>query len=266
MRTAASFAMLLALSAAAPPGQLQPEAPPGSRIPLPPEQQAADEARRMTAQFADCVVGKHPVEAEQYLNARTGEEIARLIPTVFDPDCLDDAASDRGADVQLKMPREIAEFALAGALAKRELATVDPMTLSKAEPLRYPAADPSGLLPKEARQPSQGQTEVATKALDRSTTMVAFERFGECVVRSDPQGAASLLATAAVSKGESQAFAQLAGSFGGCLVQGAQFSATKAMMRGTVALAFYRLAHAPKAISAPTAQQASTERSAETPR
>jgi hypothetical protein len=54
-------------------------------------------------------------------------------------------------------------------------------------------------------------------------------------------------------------------SFAGCLEQGAQFSATKAMMRGTVALAYYRLANAPKVVPAPISQQPAAEAPAETP-
>ena len=68
--------------------------------------------------------------------------------------------------------------------------------------------------------------------------------FGECVVRTDPARAHVLLMTPPGSLAERAAIDALAPAFGDCVVQGGRFTATRPILRGLVAISYYRLAHA----------------------
>lgn len=73
---------------------------------------------------------------------------------------------------------------------------------------------------------------------------ISLEQFGECVVRADTKGARALLLSDPSRPSEQQAFAQLAPSFGGCVVKGETIELSKVVVRGAVAEGLYRLSTA----------------------
>lgn len=68
---------------------------------------------------------------------------------------------------------------------------------------------------------------------------------GECVVRSAPGSVEALLRTPIASPQEDAALRALHMALGRCVAQGATYSLSPEVVRGTLALAYYRLAHAP---------------------
>lgn len=202
-------------------------------------------ARQVAAQFGECVVKKHRPQAVQWLQAKTREERAKLQPQVFDGDCLEKEVEARDTDIELKLSAELAKFAIAEPLAREAIEAVDPSSLTKAPPLTYLAPDPAEFTPdSKKRPPTAKQIADAEKARLEANVDVAFEAYGECVVRQNPVASKQLLASPVSSDAETNAFGSLMPSFSECLPKNQQFTATKAMLRGTAALAFYRLTNA----------------------
>lgn len=200
-------------------------------------------SRQVASQFGECVVKKHRSQAVQWLEARTSEQRARLQPQVFDEDCLEKEVEARDASIELTLPAEIAKFAIAEPLARDALEGIDPAALSKAPNLTYLAPDPEAYVPK-SKKPSAKQIADAEKSRQEANVDLAFEVYGECVVRQNPPAARQLLTSAVSSVAEANAFGALMPSFSECLPKNQQFTATRAMLRGTVALAYYRLSKA----------------------
>jgi len=202
-------------------------------------------SRQVTAEFGECVVKKHRLQSIAWLEAKTKEERAKLQAQVFDGDCLEKETQVRNSGIGLELPGEIAKFAIAEPLAREAIETINPATLTKAPPLTYMAPDPAAFAPdSKGHPPTAKQIADAEKAREEATLDVAFEAFGECVVRSNPISATQLLASPVSSNAEISAFGSLMPSFSECWPKNQQLTATKGMLRGTVALAFYRLTKA----------------------
>lgn len=200
-------------------------------------------SRQVASQFGECVVKKHRWQAVQWLESRTSEQRAKLQPQIFDADCLDKEVEARDASIELTLPGEIAKFAIAEPLARDAIEGIDPAALSKAPRLTYLAPDPAVFSPK-GKKPTAKQIADAEKSRQEATLDLAFEVYGECVVRQNPFAARQLLTSPVSSSAEANAFGALMPSFSGCLPKNQQFTATRAMLRGTVALAYYRLSKA----------------------
>jgi hypothetical protein len=85
------------------------------------------------------------------------------------------------------------------------------------------------------------------EALEGHRHAVGFSylsKYGECVVRYDAAGAKSLLLTAPDSEGETARFTDIQRALGVCLGEGAKLSFGRVALRGTIAINYYRLAHA----------------------
>jgi hypothetical protein len=246
--------MLLLLAPAPALAQKLPDEVTGSRIHIPPSKMAPKDTRQITATFGDCVVNKHRVEAEQFVAADTRKEVDALIPQVFDDECLSNEADARNGDIRLALPRDIAKFAIADALVRRQIANIDPATLSKAPRLTYVAPELASFLPQTNKTPTAKQMAAAEEAFKKAEVDVAFEVYGDCVVRENPAAAKQLLTSPVASAYEAAAFGALMPAFSGCLPKNQQFTATKSMLRGTVALAYYRLANVSKGLSASAAK------------
>ena len=68
--------------------------------------------------------------------------------------------------------------------------------------------------------------------------------FGECVVRTDPSGSHALLMTQVVSPEETAALKAVVPAFSSCVPAQRTLSFDKTVIRGAVALNYYRLAKA----------------------
>ena len=98
--------------------------------------------------------------------------------------------------------------------------------------LTYVAPDPATFAPDDKkRPPTAKQIADAEKSRQEATVDVAFEAYGECVVRENPVTAKQLLASLVSSDSEASAFGLLMPSFSDCLPKNQQFTATKAMLQ-----------------------------------
>ena len=230
--------------------QLKPEVPTGSRLAVKkePTLAAPKETRQIIAEFARCAIKKHRTDAVQLvLDPSTTYD--NNVKRVADPDCLTGTAWRQSNGSVMSLPPDIMMYALADALVNDELPRFDPSLIEGAAPL------PRGLLeavftPKPDKHYSAKELKDLETARATAASRESFRAFGECVVRSDPVRSHALLRTKATSAEEGSAIQSMMPSFGQCLEQGQEFQANRTMIRGAVALAYYRLAHAPRAAPA----------------
>lgn len=82
---------------------------------------------------------------------------------------------------------------------------------------------------------------------DAEAAKIWLAVYGECVVRKDPVTAWSWLVAKPGSSAETDAIARLGPAFGDCLVSGKTLNFPKDVLRGSIAINYYRLAKAPVA-------------------
>jgi hypothetical protein len=75
-----------------------------------------------------------------------------------------------------------------------------------------------------------------------------LSHYGECIVRADTAGAKALLLATPDSADEAARFAALGPSLSRCLPEGTTLRFGKVTLRGSVAINYYRLAYAARAM------------------
>ena len=85
---------------------------------------------------------------------------------------------------------------------------------------------------------------------DAETTKIWLAVYGECVVRRDPTGAWTWILSKTGGPGEKAAISRLNTALGECLASGKTLNFPKDVLRGSIAISYYRLAKAPAAAAA----------------
>ncbi len=247
LHLAAASATLLAAPAS---GQLKPEAPIGSRLAKPLDEYPIDDTRRVLADFGACVVKREPQLARDLLLKSTQYSFAPEFQKLPTADCLGSAAVGRisgNGDIMLQMSPAVMRFVTAEALVRQDLANLDPQQLKSALKLPGLQISADNYVPKPGKKYTKAELTALGEYRARSINDIAIIDYGECVVRADPYGAKTLLATRISSEEEGTALRAMMPALSGCLNQGQKFGASRLILRGTVALGYYRLANAPKA-------------------
>jgi hypothetical protein len=227
--------------------QLQPEAHLGSRIPVQPHTFKEDKTKQVLADFASCVVKKQRALASQFVLDRTTLDFGKKYKPLADGNCLIDVTGTYFAEVGLTMGGETMRFALAEALVRGELATIDPAKLANAARLQIPLLTAADYEPKVDRQYREADLKALEGRRNKDQLALIMYRFGECAVRAAPQNARALLQAPANSDAEGTAFQSMMPAFSACLEKGSQFKLNRSVLRGTIAFSYYSLAHAPAA-------------------
>jgi hypothetical protein len=227
--------------------QFQPESHIGTRIPTRPEQFKQDRIEQVLAGYASCVVKKQRALASQFVLDRTTLQFEKKYRPLADGNCLVDASGAYFADVGMKLSGDAMRFALADALLRDEIAAIDPAELPKAARLPIPLLSNADYEPKTGRQYRPQQLKELDESRQKDQTTLVIYRFGECAVRSSPQGSRALLQASANSDAEAAAVQSIMPALGACLEKGAQIELTRSILRGALAFNYYSLAHAPVA-------------------
>lgn len=245
---------LLAMAMTAPPAAApKPEARRevylGSRIATRADTDERDRAavRGVQALYGQCVIKKQYEAARKFVLTHDLEsaEWRRLVGKVSDGSCLMVAAASNG-NVQMQFPNDTMRYALADALVRRDIPGAVTPNLKNAAPLVHPDFDEQDFLPKAGRKTKQWQLDQLAESRTKRIALVYLAEFGECVVRENAATSHALLMADPESTGESVAFASLRPALANCLVAGQTLSFNKSMLRGTIAMNFYRLAQAPR--------------------
>lgn len=89
------------------------------------------------------------------------------------------------------------------------------------------------------------------KGFDEAQSFWVLGKYGECVVRTNPAAAKALLLTRVETSGEARAFDALRQALGECLPEGKTLAFGKLVLRGTIAVNYYRVAHAAHSSATP---------------
>lgn len=246
-----------ALLAAAPPAS-QPDEPgkrsveTGSRLAKRVDSTDRDqlEVRKIQTQYGNCVVKKQYEAARNFVLTPNleGRDWTRAVQKVSDAYCLVAASSSYGS--KMTFPSDTMRYTLGEALVRREFPSGSPPSLKDAGPILQPVFDASKFVPEPGKKTKQKELdELAERRLEQQGK-VYLAQFGECVVRAETGNSYALLMAEPGSAQEISAFNSLKPALSECLIAGHTLSFSKASLRGTIAMNFYRLAHAPRAAAA----------------
>lgn len=207
------------------------------------------ETRALMHAYAKCVVKKQPAKAAEAIAANVDNAvILKRYPMLISPECLGNAARE---DVHMRFMGDLYRYALADALVGRGLAgwTVPDLAAVPRLDHRDPEAPPSRVTEKGKPLAKRKYAE-ALETHEREVAYAYLSRYGECVVRSDPNGSKALLLTGPDSPAEAAAFNALRPAFQACLPEGRTLRFGRVTLRGSIAINYYRLAHAARATGA----------------
>ena len=135
---------------------------------------------------------------------------------------------------------------LAEALVREDFPAFDARLIETAQPLDYgkvveqlwPAGTCKGC--------NAARLKEIELARARSTAVMGPLTFAECVTRTDPASAHKMLMSETDTPEESAALRALGSAFEQCVVAGDEFKIVLVDLRTSLALSYYRLAHAPR--------------------
>ncbi|MBS3930531.1 MAG: hypothetical protein KGZ65_04790 [Sphingomonadales bacterium] len=134
---------------------------------------------------------------------------------------------------------------LADVLVNKDLKVVEVGSFDSVGPLTHLAPQSaSDFEAAYAKARSNAAKETVKKARDASVAKAWLSQFGECVVRRDQATAKEWLLTKPESAEEASAIGKATPALGACLVAGEKLTFDKHVLRGTVAINYYRLAMA----------------------
>src|SRR3954470_10579322 len=210
------------------------------------------EVRTLMYAYAKCVVGREPRRASEALlanidNATFIKYYGRLIIG----ECL---VRETHVASRMTFKGDLYRYALADALVKRELATHPVPDLSAVPRLshREPGPEPRPFNAK-GKKLSAREYDEALKNYRQNVTFSFLSKYGECVVRAAPAESRALLATVPDSVEETSRFGALQPALATCMPEGHTVRFGRVALRGSLAINYYRLAHAARAAGTGTA-------------
>jgi hypothetical protein len=251
-----AFILLAAgLMAAAPPS----ERPTGSNIPgahtsqpvqqvgnVPPDWNTAEavserEARRMARRFGQCLVKHHPNAAMLVVTSDlSSSEVFKKYPMLHDIDCAFQA--DRSNDsFKFTISDSGLRYLLAEALVNAQFPEAW-AAISTAPKMPHRAFNPADYAPKAGEKLSAEEIKQRDEERGLDQGLVFAEQFGDCVARADPINAHKLLTTLPVSPEEDAAVQALYPRLPACVPAGQKVTINVDIVRGAVALSYFRLA------------------------
>jgi len=229
----------------------------GSRIPQRNDWNTWPQAKVRDVQhrFGACVVKKRANLAARYVLELYDKNRTPALIDSLDPhlgNCLV-AATASMTTIRMSFPADMLKYALADALVQSELARSAPLTdIASVAPLAHGTIDPQEFLPPPGKSLKPAELKELDDNKTKAQVAIYLSQFGECVVRADPADSHALLMANPDTAAESAAFGRLGSALGNCLDRGRQLALNKTVLRGTLALNYYRLVKAPR-IVAPTA-------------
>lgn len=201
-----------------------------------------DDTRRLMAGYAKCVVQRRWEKASEAIlkNVDNGT-ILKHYRGLIDGDCLTKQTRLAG---KMTFAGDLYRYALADALVAKEFGASGPVDFSAAPKLVQRAAPEA---PKAPADDSKSEKRRYERELDDYNEMTGFRvlgAIGECVVRLDPVSARALVLSKPTTDDEDRHFETITPTVANCLPEGETVKFGKLALRGTIAINYYRLAHA----------------------
>jgi hypothetical protein len=209
------------------------------------------ETREIQAKFGECAVKKNPASARRMvLDVNLSDPAwTRTFERVADRHCLVGKIPAHNW-VRMTFPLDTMRYLLADALVRREFHSAVPPSIANAAPLEQPTFGQPRFQFHVSKY-KVGRSDQQRASQEVRLGLIFVTQFGECVARAHPGKSHALLMTQPASVEEGTVFQQLTPEFAACLPSGQKLEFNKATLRGTIAMNFYRLAHAPRVTATP---------------
>ena len=201
------------------------------------------ETRKLLADYGLCVVKKQAARASEAIlknvdNRVLIDDYGRLI----DGSCL---PVRRGDTLMVRFKGDQYRYSLADALVSQEYASQAAPALESLPPLDHrDPGTPPWQFDKKGKPLSAKKIADNLASYEQAKTFTFLSRYGECVVRADPAAARALLLAKPETAEENARFAALSEPLGLCMPVGHTLGFGKLVLRGTIAINYYRLAKA----------------------
>jgi hypothetical protein len=191
--------------------------------------------------YAKCVVGRSHKSAADAILANVGNGvIMRRYPELINGACLGQVAGH----VSLSFKGDLYRYALADALVNADFATTNPIDFSNKLPLApFPASTEAEFATALAKVKSKQERAKMQDSFAKRSAYSWLSDFGECVVRQNPAASRLWLLTKPNGSEEMSRIDVLRPAFVACLDKGTLHFG-KVILRGAVAINYYRLAMA----------------------
>lgn len=208
--------------------------------------------RDVLAAYARCEVrDNHAQSAKAVLSDLDAPDLERYFSDIFIEKPVAYVAGCRGLVIPdgqaFLLKGEALRMKLAEALVKRDLQNETSTSFADRAPL--PVREPETREELD-RTLANTRTESGRKhvqeAYDMRVAQSWLSHFGECIARTDPPRVHAWLLTKADTAEDVAATKALAPAFGACLGEGRKLAVGKDVLRGTVAVNYYRLTKAPE--------------------
>ena len=208
-----------------------------------PSNYTTTETRGLMYDYAKCVVAKHWTQASQALLLNVDNQaLQREYAALVDGACL---VQSTHADAKMSFAGDLYRYALADALVEKEFASRPPPDLSDVPRLSQRPLPKAPLAGAGASKVTKRRYQQALKDYQEAKAFDFLASYGECVVRVGPAEAKALLGVRPASADEGVRFEKLRPALAQCLPENAKLEFGKVALRGSIALNYYRLSHAP---------------------
>lgn len=218
---------------------------------------AAPDAKLFRAAMADygaCIVKWEPAKTREFIlsggfiNRRdSGESVLLSRECMPGEDIIRAGLAAKGGTAsraRLRLPDVMIRWAIAGALFNRDAAKLTASDFSTVPRLAYELPFPVRTTTKDGEPISAERIAEQQKRYDEKAGDVALARVGECVARTDGAGTRAALLTPIDTAAELDAMKALAPVLSNCLPKGQTIGFDRMSLRGSLAVAYYRLASA----------------------
>lgn len=208
--------------------------------------------RKALADYGACIVKWEPAKTREFvlsggfINRRDSGENALLSRECMPgEDVIRAGLAARGgmaSRARLRLPDVMIRWAIAGALFDRDAAKLTQTNFSAVPQLSYELPFPVRTTTKDGDPLPAERIAEQQKRFDEKANDVALAKVGECVARADGAGTRGALLTPIDTPAELGALKALAPALSNCLPKGQTIGFDRISLRGSLAVAFYRLA------------------------
>jgi hypothetical protein len=203
--------------------------------PVSPTPLSTEETRKAAYQYGICVVQRRASGASKAVLSNVDTETLNVRYRALFDVCRIDGT--------IVFPGDFYVYTLADALVALELTALPVPDLSQVPPL------PGRSTPTFAKLKRKYGYDAALQATRDADVYGALNAYGECVVRKSPANAKALLMAKPESAEELSRFEALSPALSACAPAEQKVELTKFLVRGTIALNYYRLAQAARHVA-----------------
>ena len=211
--------------------------------------------RKALADYGTCIVKWEPVKARDFVLSGVFIKYRDQIQMFYSRECMPGeyirraglaatGNSSMASGGRLRFPDVIIRWAIAGALFNRDAAKLTLIDFTAVPKLSYEEPFPVRTTNKDGDPLPSERIAEQQKRFDEKASDVALAKVGECVARADGAATRAALLTPIDTAAELAALRSLAPTLSNCLPKGQTIGFDRMSLRGSLAVAFYRLASA----------------------